>query len=489
VSANVTGGLGFPNGQTCDKELVTQRRDTEWAQMDLSNRDIAFLLWFAVAAIALLAWPPGRAGVLGTLRLLRGKLLLVALLYAAYFALVVAGGQALGIWNTSLLKETLAWFVLAGIPLLTKFPETYKSPGFYRRSAGRLFGIAVAIEFLVGLTALSLGAELLLLPAAVILTLLSAVAATKPEYRQIKRLFDGALVVLGLVVIALTAMKLIEIAPTLDPTQLGLLLFLPIWATFFTLLFVGVFGLYANYEPKIGEINRTRPESRRARWRAKLALLTAFGARNLELGRFAPFDARELAQTTSWTEARRYVTYKRAEIRHKVATEELTARRLARYTGVAGDDWDGQPLDQREFVETRLALDYLHTFHEAQFRDGRYRDDLLTMVHGLLSKTFPEDEITITIARNGKSWFAWRRTVTGWVIGVGAAGPPPDRWSWEGREPPTEPPRPGSDWKRPTLLKAMRPRSHVALLAPMTPRWMMPTSQSARVGSSSCARP
>ncbi len=416
--------------------------------MDLSNRDIAFLLWFAVAAIALLAWPPGRAAVLGILRLLRGRLLVVALLYAAYFALVVAVGQALGIWNTSLLKETLAWFVLAGIPLLTKFPETYKGPGFYRRAAGRLFGIAVAIEFLVGLTALSLGAELLLLPAAVILSLLSAVASTRPEYRQIKRLFDGALASLWLVVIVLTIVTLIQIAPTLDPAQLGLLVFLPVWATLFTLLFVGVFGLYANYEPKMGEIDRTRPDSRRARWRAKLALITAFGVSNLQLGRFAPFDARELAQTSGWAEARRYVTYKRAEIRHKMATEELTRRRLARYAGVEGEDWEGQQLDQREFVETREALDHLHAFHEAQFRDGRYREDLMTLVGGLLSKTFPENEFTMTIGRTGKTWFAWRRTVTGWVIGVGAAGPPPDRWSWEGREPPTEPPRPGSDWKK-----------------------------------------
>ena len=418
--------------------------------MDLSNRDIAFLLWLAVAAIALLAWRPGREGVLRILHGLRGKLLVVALLYTAYFALVVAGGLAIGIWNTSLLQETLAWFVLAGIPLLSKFPDTYKSPGFYRRSARRLFEIAVAIEFLISLTALSLGFELLLLPVAVLLGTFSAFAGTRPEFAKVKKVFDGALVVLGLVVIVLTVMKLIEIAPTLDPTQLGLLLFLPIWATVLTLLFVGAFGLYANYEPKTCAINRTRPESRRARWRAKLALITAFGARNLELGRFAPGDARELAQTTTWAEARRYVTYKRAEIRHKIATEELTTRRLARYAGVAGEDWEGQPYDQREFAETREALDHLHAFHEAQFTNGRYRDDLLTMVGGLLSKSFPEDEITMTVARKGKSWFAWRRTVTGWVVGVGASGPPPDRWSWEGRESPDGPPRPGRDWKKVT---------------------------------------
>lgn len=416
--------------------------------MDLSNRDVAFLLWFGAAAIVLLAWRPGREAVRGILGALLGKLLVVALLYAVYFALAVAAAQALGFWNPGLFKETLAWFVLGGIPLLAKFPETYKEPGFYRRAARRLVGLSVAIEFFVGLTSFSFGAELLLLPAIVILALFSAVAGTKPEFSKVKGIFDAALSLLGLVVIVLTAMKLIELVSTLDPGQLGLLLFLPAWATFFTLLFVFLFGLYANYEPKMGEINRTAAGDRRARWRAKLALVSAFGMHNLELGRFAPFDARELAQTTSWAEARRYVTHKRAEIRHKMATEELATRRLARYAGVEGTDWDGVPLDQREFAETREALDHLHAFHEAQYRDGRYRADLLSIVGGLLSKTFPESEIVMAVQPKGRSWFAWRRTVTGWVIGVGAAGTPPDRWSWEGPEPPDGPPRRGTDWKK-----------------------------------------
>ncbi len=31
----------------------------------------------------------------------------------------------------------------------------------------------------------------------------------------------------------------------------------------------------------------------------------------------------------------------------------------------------------------------------------------------------------------------WRRTVGGWVFAIGAGGPPPDQWEYDGPEPPT----------------------------------------------------
>jgi hypothetical protein len=31
-------------------------------------------------------------------------------------------------------------------------------------------------------------------------------------------------------------------------------------------------------------------------------------------------------------------------------------------------------------------------------------------------------------------------------FGIGAAAAPPDKWTWEGPEPPNRPPGPGTDW-------------------------------------------
>lgn len=70
----------------------------------------------------------------------------------------------------------------------------------------------------------------------------------------------------------------------------------------------------------------------------------------------------------------------------------------------------------------------------------------MARVGGLVSKTFPESEIVMTIGPRARSWFAWRRTISGWVFGIGAAGAPPDVWTWEGPEPPDRAPGPGTAW-------------------------------------------
>jgi hypothetical protein len=49
-------------------------------------------------------------------------------------------------------------------------------------------------------------------------------------------------------------------------------------------------------------------------------------------------------------------------------------------------------------------------------------------------------------AKKGRAWYAWRRTVTGWCFAIGAAGPPPDRWEYDGPEPPGGFPSKGRGW-------------------------------------------
>jgi hypothetical protein len=131
------------------------------------------------------------------------------------------------------------------------------------------------------------------------------------------------------------------------------------------------------------------------------------------------------------------------------STVEVSLRALtALDAGVEGTDWRGQPLDQREVNETREALNLLATFHRAQFDKGRYRADLLAAVGGLLSKSFPETEIAMSIKKNGRAWYAWRRTVAGWVLGIGATAPPPDQWVYEASEPPAGFPDKHEGWRR-----------------------------------------
>jgi hypothetical protein len=155
-----------------------------------------------------------------------------------------------------------------------------------------------------------------------------------------------------------------------------------------------------------------------------------------------------LATAETWGEARRIIDYHRAESRVEEAKKNLAAQKLVRYAGVQGVDWLGRPFDQREFAETKRALGMLAAFHAGQYGAGRYREDLFAQFgHLLASDESPDPQIASDVRRDGKAWFAWRRTVGGWFFGIGATRPPPDTWTYEGEDPPAGYPRLATRWR------------------------------------------
>jgi hypothetical protein len=113
---------------------------------------------------------------------------------------------------------------------------------------------------------------------------------------------------------------------------------------------------------------------------------------------------------------------------------------MVRYVGVPGTDDEGRRLDRREFNETTAALRWLATCQMGWHRNrgGRYRPDMLGILnHDFKSHGLPEEHgITMHVSKDGQSWWAWRQTITGWCFAIGAAGPPPDQWEFDGPEPP-----------------------------------------------------
>ena len=88
-------------------------------------------------------------------------------------------------------------------------------------------------------------------------------------------------------------------------------------------------------------------------------------------------------------------------------------------------------------------------YHNEDHGGKRYRADLW---EALGSDFFrpdglpPDPPIIMKVAKKGRAWYAWRRTVTGWCFAIGAAGPPPDRWEYDGPDPPGSFPSKGRGW-------------------------------------------
>lgn len=414
--------------------------------MTLSNRDIASLVWLAVLAVLALSRRGGREAIGGILRTLWPTFIVPIAIYWAYLAAVMAFAWNAGFWNPDLTKDAVVWALVPGLALFFSFVSASEQRGFYPRTLGRVLGLTAIAEFYVNLAAFPLVIELLLVPIVSVLAIMSAFAALKPEFAIVKRVTDPLLLVIGLTVLGTTAVYVAGSWDSLDKRELALQFGLPVWLTLASLPFVFVFSLIANYQGHFLRIGAHTRDDAKARRRAKLALLTGYGLHNHELAAFAGMAYTDLASAKTWREARKVVAYRRAEARLAQATKDLAAARLVRYVGVAGTDWDGRPYDEREFEETKTALEFLASVHRARYENGRYRRDLMKIVKGIVSRTLPDEEFVMTIAKDRRSWFAWRRTIGGWYLGIGAVGAPTEDWVYLGEHAPQGFPSAGTGW-------------------------------------------
>ena len=184
-------------------------------------------------------------------------------------------------------------------------------------------------------------------------------------------------------------------------------------------------------------------------WRSRLALLSVlhFRADTVRKGRW--YFTRNLREARTFSAARGVVAEFLDDLRRKEQAKLDEEERLRRYSGSQELDDEGRRLDRREFTGTIDALRWLATCQMGWHRRcGRYRCDLLKFLNDdIVGYGLPrESDIRLPVAEDGQLWYAWRRTVTGWCFAIGAAGPPPDQWRYDGPGPPKGFPGKDSSW-------------------------------------------
>jgi hypothetical protein len=406
-----------------------------------NNREWAILIWLGVFLI----WAVSRKDIRQSLgQVLRAaatpKILLPLAVMLGYIVLEAWLGSNVSLWRGDLTKDTIVWVIVSALVLFVNFSKASTEPHFFRRRVAATVGVTEFLAFFTNLFVLSLIAELFLQPFLALLAMLAAYAGTDRRYRQVKRLTEGLLAVIGLLLLILSVRELVTSWSDVGRHRLLLQLALPIWLTIALLPFVYLLGLFANYELVFMRIDQLASD-RKVRRRAKLALLTKFYFRARESGTFAGQWYLKLSTSTSFEAARAVIDDFRESEREKERAAEEEQDHLQRYTGSDETDVDGRRLDRREFKETISALQWLATCQMGWYRNerqkGRYRRDLLEALgNDFTSHGLPHSGIVMRVAKNGQAWYAWRRTVTGWCFAIGAAGPPGDQWEYDGPEPP-----------------------------------------------------
>ena len=420
----------------------------------LNNREWAILIWGVGIFLVLMARTEIRSSVGQLLRIVLSPQLLIPLMAMIGYAVgEIWLGYKARLWRSDLIKDTIVWFVISALAFFFGYNQASKQPHFFRRRLVAAISIPVFIEFLANLFVLNLIAELALQPFLLFLGLLIAVAEIDERLRVWRRPLNTLLAAVGLSLLAYSVRQLFISWNAVDNPVTALHFALPIWMTIGLLPYIYLLSLYSNYQSAFHAID-VHSDNHRARRRAKLALVTRLHIRTRDSHAFGGWPwLEQIVSAPSFRLARRVVAdfqESRREKEHAAAKEQ---ERLRRYTGSDETDAEGRRLDRREFEDTMKALywlaDCMEGWYYNQDRGGkRYRADLLEVFGPDFFEPFglPESRSTMKVAKNGKAWYAWRRTVTGWCFAIGAAGPPPDRWEYDGPEPPRHFPSKGRGW-------------------------------------------
>ena len=419
--------------------------------MVLNNRELAALIWLAVAAAWVLSRRDLRSGIAGILKSLTNPLLLLPLLgLLGWIALEIWAGGKLGLWNTGLVSNTVVWTVGTAAVLYFDVNKAAEDPLFFRKTAKNALAASVFVELFINLFVFGLLSELILQFVLTILIIVDAFSSQKPELQQLKKVLDALLVGVGLLFLGYTIVQFYAQWTQLDLQVLFLKLALSVWLTIGVLPFIYVLSLCFVYDGALRSVNRATSDWR-ARWRTRFVLARDFRLRRNELRSFTQMWINRVAVAPDVTGARAAVQQFRDEQRAAEQAKQDAEERLRRYAGSNNTDTEGRRLDRREFKETTEGLRHLAFYQMGAYRNrgGRYhRENLHSLVgHDSTRRGLPKDHgIAVHIAKDGQAWYAWRRTVTGWCFAIGAAGPPPDQWEFDGPEAPNGFPGKASEW-------------------------------------------
>jgi len=418
--------------------------------MTLTDRELATLIWLVVLVVVIGRNRSIRASVAHAISILLGpKVLTLLVLFVLWMVGVVWLASQLPVWGPENLKDTLLWAPV-GAGLWIRSIDAAKEPKYFTNRVRDAIAFTVFLEVYLNTATFGLAVELIVQPVLALAVMTSTLGAYRSDHRNAKRLADGCLVVVLLVLLVPPTAALLNSLGDLEHADIpaavrGLLL--SVWLSVGALPFIYALSLLYGYE---GALNRMRWQApnKQVPLHAKMALFRVFHFRTSALAKFGGNGPWRLARATSYRDAVSVIRQNLAREHEQTSAARRKAEELERYAGVEGVDGAGRRFDKREFEETIESLENIAATHIAWYhRGGRYGRNLLRRFEGSFGAGLPDPHgIEMTVRRDGQAWYAWRRTASGWCFASGAAAPPPDQWFYDGPDPPDGYPGTDPDW-------------------------------------------
>lgn len=232
-----------------------------------NNREIAIGIWVIIGLAVILPTKPARQFIKTAIPILFcKKFVIFYIVFLSFLGLVLFALNWAGLWDLTLLKDTVFWVLFVELPLFAKAIEKADGGRFFSKLIRENVAIAVAIEFFVGFWTFSLITEIILIPLTVLISVLQVLAEQDKKHRSVKRFFDGLLVLWGIILLINAIYSLIHAPNQFLSFDTLKSLLLPLVLLVFNLPVVYGLALYNTYEQIFIRIKGSRSEQKKMKW-------------------------------------------------------------------------------------------------------------------------------------------------------------------------------------------------------------------------------
>lgn len=215
---------------------------------NLSTREIAWAIWILIPLIACMFGKDIRKSIFSVLKALFAWQISISLLaFFLHTSIYVFILFKLGLWNISLLKDTIIWTLSFGFISLININKVNSSE-YFKNVLIDAVKWTIGIEFIANFFTFSLTKELILAPILVLSAMIQTVASLKQENKQVENLFKNILTAFGIFIFFFSLYKTIEEHSKVFTIDNLKSFMLPVILTITFLPFMYLYNLIVKYE-------------------------------------------------------------------------------------------------------------------------------------------------------------------------------------------------------------------------------------------------
>lgn len=242
-----------------------------------NNREIALIFYLLVFIIWTLTQKKIRKSILGIIKALMVKQILISILFLLiYVSIVVYGLSFVDLWNSKLIKDTIYWTFGVGFILMMNSNKAIKEEHYLRKIIQDNIKLLMIVEFIVGLYIFGIIAEFILMPIVIFLSVLLGYTEVYKEHYQVRNFLLTVFGIIGIFYLFYSGFKIYQDFKSFASYDTLSAFLYPIIMTFLFLPFAYFYALYMHYESLFVRIEFSLKDNkclcRYAKWRILLSV-------------------------------------------------------------------------------------------------------------------------------------------------------------------------------------------------------------------------